>query len=51
MVSLKGHNRSNIEKFIKAIEGVDEIIECNHVTGSSDFILKVIAKDIPSYQK
>lgn len=51
MVSLKGHNRSNIEKFISAIEGVDEIIECNHVTGSSDFILKVIAKDIPSYQK
>jgi DNA-binding Lrp family transcriptional regulator len=51
MVSLKGHNRSNIEKFISAIDGVDEIIECNHVTGSSDFILKVIAKDIPSYQK
>lgn len=51
MVSLKGHNRSNIEKFIIAIDGVDEIIECNHVTGSSDFILKVIAKDIPSYQK
>lgn len=51
MVSLKGHNKSNIDKFIEAIEGVDEIIECNHVTGSSDFILKVIAKDIPSYQK
>ena len=51
MVSLKGHNKSNIDKFIMAIDGVDEIIECNHVTGSSDFILKVIAKDIPSYQK
>ena len=51
MVSLKAHNKSNIEKFIEAIDGVDEIIECNHVTGSSDFILKVIPKDIPSYQK
>ncbi|WMN06717.1 Lrp/AsnC family transcriptional regulator [Marivirga arenosa] len=51
MVSLKGHNKSNIDKFIEAIDDVDEIIECNHVTGSSDFILKVIAKDIPSYQK
>lgn len=51
MVSLKGHNKSNIEKFIEAIHDVDEIIECNHVTGSSDFILKVITKDIPSYQK
>ncbi|MBK6264482.1 Lrp/AsnC family transcriptional regulator [Marivirga sp. S37H4] len=51
MVSLKAHNRSNIEKFIDAINLVDEIIECHHVTGSSDFILKVITKDIPSYQK
>ncbi len=51
MVSLKAHNKSNIDKFIEAINTVNEIIECNHVTGSSDFILKVITKDIPSYQK
>ncbi len=51
MVSLKAHNKSNIDRFIEAIDTVNEIIECNHVTGSSDFILKVITKDIPSYQK
>ena len=51
MVSLKAHNKSNIDVFINAIEKVDEIIECNHVTGSHDFILKVISKDIASYQK
>lgn len=51
MVSLKGHNKTNIEKFIEAINTVKEIIECHHVTGSSDFILKVITQDIPSYQK
>ena len=51
MVSLKAHNKSNIDVFISAIEEVDEIIECNHVTGSHDFILKVISKDIASYQK
>jgi DNA-binding Lrp family transcriptional regulator len=51
MVSLKAHNKSNIDKFIEAIHSVNEIIECNHVTGSSDFMLKVITKDIPSYQK
>lgn len=51
MVSLKAHNKSNIDKFIEAIDLVHEIIECHHVTGSSDFILKVITKDIPSYQK
>lgn len=51
MVSLKGHNKENIERFISSIETIDEIIECHHVTGTGDFILKVISQDIPSYQK
>ena len=36
--------------FVKTIEKVPEIIECHHVTGSCDFLLKVIARDIASYQ-
>ena len=51
MVSLKGHNKENIEKFIQRIDRIEEIIECHHVTGSSDFILKIISEDISSYQK
>jgi len=51
MVSLKGHNKDNIEVFIEKINEIDEIIECHHITGSGDFVLKVIAQDIPSYQK
>lgn len=50
-VSLKGHNKENIEAFIDSINSIDEVIECHHVTGSGDFILKIIAQDIPSYQK
>src|SRR6478609_7045762 len=40
-VSLKGHNKDNIEKFISAIKKVDEVVECHHITGSGDFILKI----------
>ncbi|HHP7242133.1 MAG TPA: Lrp/AsnC family transcriptional regulator [Cyclobacteriaceae bacterium] len=50
-VTLKGHNKTNIDKFINEINKIDEVIECHHITGSGDFILKVIAKDIVSYQK
>jgi Lrp/AsnC family transcriptional regulator, leucine-responsive regulatory protein len=50
MVTLKGHNKENIAKFISAIEKVEEVIECHHVTGQADFILKVVAPDIPAYQ-
>ena len=51
MVSLKGHNKDNIEKFIASIDKIDEIIECHHITGSGDFILKITASDIAAYQK
>ncbi len=48
--SLKGHNKENINKFIKEIKEIPEVIECHHVTGQYDFILKVVASDIPAYQ-
>ena len=50
MVSLKGHNKDNIEKFMKVIRKIDEVIECHHLTGQADFILKIVCTDIPSYQ-
>lgn len=50
MVTLKGHNKENIAKFISAIEKIEEVVECHHVTGQADFILKVVAPDIPAYQ-
>jgi len=49
-VSLKGHNKENIEKFVNAISGIEEVVECHHVTGQADFILKIVATDIPAYQ-
>jgi DNA-binding Lrp family transcriptional regulator len=51
MVSLKGHNKKNIDSFVSEINSIDEVIECHHTTGTGDFILRVIAADIASYQK
>ncbi len=51
MVTLKGHNKENIEKFMEAMEKIEEVIECHHLTGQADFILKVVSPDIPAYQK
>jgi len=51
LATLNGHNRSNIEGFIEEINKIPEVIECHHITGAGDFILKVVAKDIASYQK
>jgi DNA-binding Lrp family transcriptional regulator len=51
MASLKGHNKDNIEKFIAAIKRIPEIVECHHVTGAGDFILKIVCVDISAYQQ
>ena len=50
-VSLRGHNKKNIEIFLNEINNIPEVIECHHITGSGDFILKIISSDIQSYQK
>lgn len=50
-IKLTGHDKQSIRSFIDAINKIDEVIECHHVTGSSDFILRVIAKDIAAYQQ
>lgn len=51
MVTLKGHNKDNINKFIGAIKSIDEVVECHHITGAGDFILKVVSADITAYQQ
>ncbi len=51
MATLKGHNKENIEKFVSAINEIDEVIECHHITGAGDFILKLVSTDITSYQQ
>jgi DNA-binding Lrp family transcriptional regulator len=51
MVTLKGHNKENIERFVKEIQQIEEVIECHHVTGAGDFILKIVCGDIAAYQQ
>ena len=50
MVSLKVHNKKNLLSFLDKIKDLENIVECHHITGSADFILKVVAENIESYQ-
>ncbi|SMO81520.1 Lrp/AsnC family transcriptional regulator [Solitalea koreensis] len=38
-------------KFIQKINAIEEVVECHHVTGSSDFVVKLIAKDMKGYER
>jgi DNA-binding Lrp family transcriptional regulator len=50
-VFLQSHKKSVIDAFVEKINTIDNVIECHHITGSCDFLLKVIAPDIQAYQK
>lgn len=49
-VKLKNHNKESNENFMNKIRAIDEVVECHYITGSSDYILKVVSQDIESYQ-
>ena len=51
MVTLKGHNKKNLVLFLDKIKNINNVIDCQHITGSADFIMKVVSENIESYQE
>ena len=51
LVSLAWQKENALESFIKKVNAIDEITECYIITGDADFLLKVVCKDIPTYEK
>ncbi len=48
-VSLKEHNKPAGVKFIKAIQSMQEVVECYNISGEFDFMLKVLCEDMNAY--
>ncbi len=48
-VSLKEHSKEFIHQFEKQIIDITEIIECYHVAGIYDYMLKVVVNDMDAY--
>lgn len=48
-VSLKQHNKNAGTRFIKAIQQMNEVIECYNISGEFDFMLKVVAENMDAY--
>lgn len=48
-VSLKEHSKISGGKFIEAIHGMPEVVECYNISGAFDFMLKVICSNMDEY--
>lgn len=50
-VTLARHEAGNVARFESAIRERPEVLECHATTGDADFLLKVVAPDIRSYDR
>ena len=50
-VALKEHNRDYLLQFEGAVVGLPEVMECHHITGEYDYMLKVAVRDMDAYQR
>ena len=48
-VSIRQHGKNAGVKFIKAIQGMNDVIECFSISGEFDFMLKVVCADMNTY--
>ena len=48
-ISLKLHNLDEVDGFVKRITVFPEVMECYHTTGESDFLLKILVRDMDRF--
>ena len=51
MVSLAWQKENALNHFLEKIEQIEEITECYIITGEADFLIKIVCKDIPTYEQ
>lgn len=51
LVSLAWQKENALNHFLEKIKSIEEIVECYIITGDADFLIKIVCKDIPTYEK
>jgi len=50
-VSLKVHHADFLERFEEEVTCLEEVMECYHIAGMFDYLLKVVVKDMDLYRQ
>ena len=51
LVRLSFHKEVAIDSFVQTLQAHEDVLECYHVTGEDDYLLKVMVPDIGSYRE
>ena len=49
-IKLVQHSQDYLTKFEEEVTSLDEVLECFHVSGDYDYLLKVVVKDIKQFR-
>ena len=50
-IKLNAHGRNMLSEFEEAVVSFPEVVECWTITGGMDYSLRIITKDIQSYER
>jgi len=50
-ITLSRHEVKIAQSFVEKIRENPYVMECSHITGKADYLLRVVAKDIPQYRE
>ncbi len=50
-ISLDNHHAETVDAFDRAIQDWPQVLECHKISGEYDYMLKVVARDLASYDQ
>jgi Lrp/AsnC family leucine-responsive transcriptional regulator len=50
IIHMKEHSIETIKQFNSFVQGLPEVLECHRLAGDKDYILKIVTRDIQSYE-
>jgi Lrp/AsnC family leucine-responsive transcriptional regulator len=50
-IKLVKHSQEYVMKFEKEVAKLDEVLECYHISGDYDYLLKVLVKDMEAFRE
>lgn len=50
-IALASSKKLSVDEFLNKVNTLNEVVECHHITGSGNFLLKVVTQDLATFQK
>ncbi|MCY4657082.1 MAG: Lrp/AsnC family transcriptional regulator [Gammaproteobacteria bacterium] len=50
-VTLRHHQEKALERFEREVMKIEEVVECYSVSGETDFLLRVVVRNVQEYEK